>query len=505
MKWNLNSKFKNLLFFAIIVVYSVLLISIAYKINISEDETYTLNTTSRDLGGVIKQSYYFEAQPPVYFILFSWWRHINSSIFFAKLFSVFFVGLSSCFFYRIVIKLSGKEYSKWMVLIFLLNPFTVWAALLIRTYAFLIFLSIFSLYFFFRYYFEEKKYFLYLFLLISLIGVYTQYFFIFLISSLAIIILIFKGWKSFYNFCLYLIPIMLLFLPNLLFLSQQIKNQETHINNGFTFNTITSILHTPQDFLLAINLIPNTWINRTVRLLFFIPAIYAYAKLFSKYSIKNNLYLKKYNKVIIAISILIPLFIIAFLVTRVNYIDNYLVVVFPLFIMLFSIYQNFSKVISRILYACLIMYYVALLFFFYRHPVIRYDFKSLASYINHIEGKDEPLIFYRPAVALPFAYYYHGKNPIYPIPHEVKFDTSYLLNIKDSVALKQSIDGIKTSSNSYLLISDTTIYEGKLDMNRKMVDNYLSDHYIISLDTLFYGWSKSSPLRIRRFEKNNLH
>ncbi len=501
MKGYFNKKGKNVFFWGALIIYAILLIYTTYKINISEDETYTLNTTSRDLAGIINQSYNFEAQPPGYFILFSWWQNIYHGIFFAKMFSIFLIGLSAYFFYRLVLLISGSEFSKWMVLIFLLNPFTVWAALNMRTYALLIFLSTISIYYFFRFYLENRKYFLYVFLFISFIGMYTQYFFTYITAALAFTILIFKGWRPFFRFCLYLIPLVLLFLPNLKFIPNQIDLQELHEDQRFNLTMIVTILHTPQELMLGISHVPNIWINRLVRIIFFLPVLYAYIKIYKKQNLfQSTSFLGKYNMFLISVFTFMPLFCLSFVLTGVIYADNYLVVVFPFLIILFTILRNYSSIVSNLLYGSLSIYFIILLTIHYRHPVKTYDFISTADYIKKIELPGEPILTYRPGIALPLSYYYTGKNRIVPIPRPVKFDTSYLVNIKDTVELRQSIESINTTSTSYLLVSDRTIYESKLNMNRTMVDDYLKTHYNIILDTLYYGMSETRPLRIRRFQ-----
>ena len=306
MKLDLNSRLKNLVFFAIILIYAFLLLHTAYQINISEDETYTLNTTSRSLSGIITQSYNFEAQPPVYFLIFAFWRHIDSSIFFAKLLSILFIGVAAYYFKRLVVLISGNEFSKWMVLIFLLNPSTVWAALFMRTYALLVMLSTMAIYHFFRYYQQDRKRSLYAFMMISFIGMYTQYFFTFLVAALAFAVLVFRGWKSFSKFFVYLVPLIILFLPNFIFLPNQIGIQESHRDQHFVLNTIDAILHTPQNYLVGVNLIPSVLINRTVRLLFLASVILGYLNLFRKVAPLRVFFLDEYNMVLLAIILLRP-------------------------------------------------------------------------------------------------------------------------------------------------------------------------------------------------------
>jgi hypothetical protein len=229
--------------------------------------------------------------------------------------------------------------------------------------------------------------------------------------------------------------------------------------------------------------------------------ILAYVNLFKKLSPLRGFFLEKYNMVLLTIAMLIPMFCLGFVATQVVYADNYMAVSFPLFMLMFTIFQNYPFVVSKFLYASLAIFFIMLLPYNFNHPVKTYDFITTADYIKTIERPGEPILVYKPAIALPFSHYYDGPNTIVPIPHQVTFDTGYLVNIRDTNELKQSIQNIKTTSNSYLMLSDTTIYEGYLDMHRQMVQDYLYSHYNVTLDTLFYGWSNINPLRIWRFEK----
>ena len=497
-------KFKDLLFAVFLIIYGIILLYIAYHINLYEDETYTLNTTSRNMAGVVRQSYYFEGQPPVYFILLALWRHLYPGIFFIKLFSIIIIGLSAFFLYKIVQLFSDVIQSKWMVVIFLLNPFTIWAALEIRTYSLLILLATVLIYFFYRFYFESKNKFLYWFLLTAIIGIYTQYFFTLLVTALGGALLIFKGWKTFLRFCLYLIPVVLVFLPNLFFIQDQIQMHEIHDEDSFILNTLFSVIHTPLNQIIPIDGYHfNLWLNRGIRIVFIVLIFFSIGKAYKKGYINKSKFIDFFNINILAICFLIILFWLAVSLTDIIYMDKYMSVCFPLFILILSLFSGFGTRKGSIIYGIFSIYFIILSIATYQHPVKTFDFKSIAKYIEKIERPGEPILFYRSAISLPFKYYYAGQNPYIPLPHEVNYAGSWVVNIKDTVELKQSINDIKTSSPSYLLISDLTLFESTINMHRKIITDYLSSHYNVTLDTLYIGWSQNRPLRIRRLEKKN--
>jgi hypothetical protein len=491
---------KSYLFWTFIILYTALLLYTAQKINISEDETYTLNTTSRNLAGVIDQSYNFEFQLPGYFVLLSFWRLISSGILFAKLFSILSIAVATIYIYKLSNLFKQKKASLWIVIIFLLNPFSVWAALEIRLYAFAILLSTVIIYTFYLYVFKNRKKALYLFLICALIGVYTQYFFVFLVFVLAVTTIFIKGWKYFLKICLYLIPVAILFLPNLIFLPNQLKMQEAHGNSHFDFTKIVAVLHSPQSLALAINYIPPAWLNRIIRSLFLLFFIIACYKLYKNNSLKNDAFYKNYKIILLSIFLLVFLFALGVYITDIVFTTKYMVVTYPFFILLLLVFESYPKIYTNLIYGTISIYFLIILIPFYRHPVNTYDFKSIAKFVEKIEQPNEPILMYRSNIALPFEYYYNGKNKIIPLPKPVNFNANYLTNIKDTNQLKELLYSITPQPTSYLLISDTTQFETTLNMHRDMVSDYISKKFRVTLDTLFEGKAKGKAFRIRTFE-----
>ena len=224
----------NLLFVIFIIGYAFFILYLCYAINIWDDEVYSLHTSTYNLIDVIRQSYISERQAPLYFILLALWRTINSGVFFARLLSPVCIAFAGFILYKIVRYVLSIENARWLLVIFLLNPYTVWAALEIRLYAFAILLSALLIYTIFKYYIENRKKYLWWFLILSLIGLYTQYYFSFLIFSIGILVFLFKGFKEFFKLSSYLIVVVLLFIPNLFIMGKLILVSQTEMI-GYSF------------------------------------------------------------------------------------------------------------------------------------------------------------------------------------------------------------------------------------------------------------------------------
>jgi hypothetical protein len=172
-----------------------------------------------------------------------------------------------------------------------------------------------------------------------------------------------------------------------------------------------------------------------------------------------------------------------------------------MFMLVLILFQIYSALTRSIIYGIIAICYILILFKEYKYQVKEYDIRSLASYINTIEKKDEPICFYHKVLSLQFKHNYVGKNTLVPLPDGLKFDSTYLTKIKDTSDLKISIEMANPMAKSYLLINDRTELRFEKDTDVKMLNNYLPTHYQITLDTLFYGHNKNFPLRIRRLEK----
>ena len=337
----LSNHKKNIIFVCLLVFYFLSLLYLGYSLNVWEDEAYSLNTTSRDIINVVKQSYNFEGQLPIYFVLLALWRSIDQSIFFARLLSILFIAGSGFYFYKLAALTGEKKNSKWLVTIFLLNPFIVWAAVEIRMYALLILLSVLTIYYFVLYCQKHEKKDLIAFLILSLIGLYTQYFFGFLIAALSITFCIFKGWKSFFRLCLYFIPIGLLFLPNLFFLPQQISITIASSYKNSFIDTTFHVFSTAQNLLLGINLVPEVITNRIIRIFFACLLLYGYVILY-KNSIARHFKFKIYNGILVTIFFFLILFSIGVYLTDIIFSSKYIAVILPLNMLLFIIFSVYS-------------------------------------------------------------------------------------------------------------------------------------------------------------------
>jgi hypothetical protein len=499
---NKNGKTSRLLFYAFLLVYAGVMLYLSQVLNIWMDEAYTLDTTSAkySLSGVIHQSYFFESQPPAYFIILWLWRKINDTVFFARVFSLINIGLAAWYFYKILIKITTQQLTKWMLVIFLLNPFVVFIGLEIRLYAFLIFLSAAAIYHYLKYFEENSRQHLFIFLGICLLGMYMQYFFAFLITALLLATLVYGGWKKAFYTGLYIIPVVLLFLPNVFVMKDQLGMVQTLKFELSVPQRISAVLHSPQNLLLSLgNLIAPQWIRHVILLVFAGLLLYTYSVAYKKNKTSPTAFFKTINFLLLTAIAAIVMMAAFITVTGIDHVDRYFTIIMPILILSYCLVSIYNYKTTIFLFSAYTVYLAVIFIYNYGSPVKEYDYKKVAAYIKSKENSNEPLLFYHSTLALPFRYYYKGNNRTVPVPHEVPFDNTYMANVKDTAELQQCIESNRMGSPSFLLISDLTEKQYQNNSNRIMVNNFLNTKYTLAFDTLYFGASKNRPLRIRRY------
>jgi 4-amino-4-deoxy-L-arabinose transferase-like glycosyltransferase len=513
MKLNLtNSEYRlniaktgNIAFLFFVICYTVYMIFLADKLDFSYDEPYSLYTSANSLKDVVLLSYQFEFQPPAYFVILSFWRQINDGILFARLLSVIFTLLSAFFLYKVIRLIFNNISSKWVVVIFLLNPFTVWSGTEIRLYSFLVLLTILSFYLFYLIYFFDKNNLKIVFVLISVIGVYTQYFFVFLIMSFAVVLLLSKKWRYFLNYILLSFVIAVLFIPNLIFLAEQFAVNQDSLVDYTVYTRIKSVLMSSMEFF---SLETGFNVGRIGRWIIRFTFIFLYGFTFWKFYVKNkigeNQDFRNFNYVLLQTIFLFFIFITAFSFADLVFAIRYVTILFPFHILLLVIFGLYSPKIRDFIYfifAAFLLINVATTF---KPPYKKsYDFRSIANYTQQIQKENEPVLFLNNDLTLGLRHIFDSDESFISLPEFQYNENLYTNYVKDTTELNELITNIKSVSPSFLLITGTDLgYLRNKDLTNEMIDKYLENNYLIPVDTVMEGNIPVDFMRIRRIIKN---
>jgi hypothetical protein len=500
---NLNLYFVMVVFF---IIYSMSLLFLAKNSVTWEDEMFTLHTTSNDLCFAIKESYNFEGQPPVYFGLLNIWRNVSKSLFFARLFSLVFTLLTGIMIFKICRIFFDKEVSTITTTLFLLNPFVIEMSFEARLYALIMFLSSSSIYLYYEAYLKEnpKKINIVFHTVVSLLGAFTQYLFVFLLLGQSIILLQKKRWQKFLIFFVIHLVIALIFTINFIFISKQVEYHKSlvEIDLDYIKNFFASI----QNFLFSFNLFKfNTILERGIIIIYLLWLLVAFKRLNFSFRAAYKTIAPVYPLFIIAIVIFLFV-MLSFIIANLNFTSRYLTILYPALFLFFI----FSLTISgrkHFLIWCtfLSIYYLSADIKAYSTLVHNLDYERAAEFIENNIDSDAPLLFYKRTNAIPFQYYYHGSNKIVQLPTAYEYNTVSGQNhyIKDTVILHKIFNvDLKTEKELFLLTDNSGIVYHR-SLNYGMIDQYLSLNFYTILDTLIMGRAKASGFRVRKLVRKD--
>jgi uncharacterized membrane protein len=497
------------------ILYSGLIITIFFSIifylnislNIWEDEVYSLKSTEGNIASTIHQALNFEGQPPAYFILLNLWRQINSSIVFSRLLSLLLIILSAVLIFKLTkIYVPGLD-PNFTILLFLFNPFIMWASTEIRHYAFSTFLSLLILFYFHKAFLadERKKLYKFLYYLIAFISFYTFYYFAFFLFANGVYLLLKKRFKEFIYYCI----VMGIILAPLLFLYTIFMNQlALHDQTLYPASSLSDILieigKGTQNYLFTMQFLPFNDFGKVLYKLL-IMGILAYGiiqlrnKEFRKEILRNNSIVSFVFTVVI-----IYLMYLAVLKTfpHLYFTERYLIVVYPLLTLLTVLFvwkmlpKKWLKISMLVL---ILLIFLMSDFITFKIPIKKYDYKGTAEYLKSEIKDSRPILFYRGAIALVFKYYYTGNSKLYPLPDSSCYSTNFLAYIKTENQFDSILHAFK--SDKFCMVADEQIYDKySVDYHRKMMYEYIKKKYVIEKDTNYYGVSKEYYSRITVFK-----
>ncbi len=415
---------------------------------------------------------------PLYWILLHYWV----KIFGVSEFSLRFPSLIFSFFSVILLFFLGKHlFNKkagLIACIFMgLSPFCIWYAQEARDYSMALFFGVLSTYLLFKA-IKEKRFKLWmLFTLISIIGLYTNYFFIFLLLAQGISILFFRGTRPSFKEIICFLIIALgfsLYLPRFL-------SKFYYVWQGFWVPTPSgrSLFITLENYALGYNGFPFLYFMSNILAgLFFISALWAARKK----EVRRNLIL-----CIFLFSIPITC---AFCFSKLFfsvYLDRGLIIFSPYFYIALALgAASLNKALRTALLAIFITMFLIADYRYFKGlivmPIIHhtgaYVKKPIKPVINFLEANLEPqdiIVFTHDSVMPSFEFYSQKalRFPCYYFFDPKIYDANWkrpVLESKFNIPLKkiQSLD-----AKRIWVIYSSWARDGKLDDNSQSVKDWL--------------------------------
>ena len=199
------------------------------------------------------------------------------------------------------------------------------------------------------------------------------------------------------------------------------------------------------------------------------------------------------------------LFSFVYSFTNLIFANHYLTILFPFICFLFTIFGIYKRIIKNIIYGIFALYFIFALINTYSPPYIKSDnSKAVAEIIQKVEKPNEPILFYLNYRVLPFQYYYTGENILKPIP-KLLFNSNFYKEVfQDTTELNQYIEKTTKNVHSFFLVTGNDPgFINKRKLTNQIIDIYLKNNYIITMDTSFHGMQYYQVLRLRYLIKSS--
>jgi uncharacterized membrane protein len=419
--------------FSLLLLFSlsllIIVIPLAYSLNIWVDEASTLYTTEQGIFQAFQNVFHDEKQAPLYFLILSLWRELNGSIFFARLFSIICAIVAIKVFNDLAQKTLDKRTAIFATAFFALHPFLMWTSLEIRLYSMVVLLAGLLLKFFDKIYLSnENKANGAIFIVISIIALYTNYFLGFLLAGFFLTLLVLRKWSAAKDYFLKMLIVGACILPLIWAVKIQVGAYTSKFDEAKSIVTgaqifwnhfLTFVLPTeiyPLEDLTTISTF-RVWLVRILLFGFILFLVKFRKKVFSERLVNYG----------VLTATVFAFFGLTYFLVGVKFIAlRHFAVVFPvivllqftllskIFSLLFDGQSDFRKISEIVLTVFVGAFFVYSILMLYPFQVKRGDWARVGKFIQQIERPNQPIIVFTAFDALALPYHYKGINKILP-------------------------------------------------------------------------------------------
>lgn len=503
---------------ALVLVNLCVTLPLAYALNIWVDEAYTLHTTAGTVADAWRRAVGFELQPPLYFALLSLWRGIDGSIFFARLFSVVSIALTVYAAAAVSRRYVPRAHAGWLAALVALNPFAVWAATEIRVYALALLLSALLLLLFHDAYLarQPRPRARALYVLVSVVALYTHYYLGFILAANACALLISKHRRALRSYLISMTPVALCFAP----LALQVREQIGTLNNSAgralaPLEALKLLYLRLCDYALPLDWLPSQTLRILLLRLGSLALLCALALLLLRLrrrapqlrdaatttthndattrtthddtttSTTRNDRAPANTTPLVALTITTTatlLFILPLLSTgeAFTHARHTTALFLPALLSLVALLASFGR--RKLLPAWTLLslvFYTASLVNAYAPLAKPGDWQRVAAHIRAHEQPGQPVLVFRASAALPLAHYYRGPNPLVPLPRPADLRTYDLRAeiISDETDITAALARTPGDHTSLWLVTQTPCEYLGVNYNCAALESFIDKNY----------------------------
>ena len=515
----------------LLTLHLLLTIPLALSLNLWIDEAYSLDTTQLGFWAAGQQAITFENQPPLYFMLLSFWRSLGdylgladgAAIGWARLFSVCCLALVVVLAFPLARRYCSGIKPAWVAGAIAFNPYCIWAATEIRTYGFALFLSALLLLSFFEGYWQtdeglnvtgvwwkaQSRIFSWrgFHAVVAIASLYTNYFLGSLLIAQGVVLLVTRRWRSLRTYTAWMLGVILLFIPMLLVLASHLEGQ----GSGMALQTDSTA-----EALRAM-------VGRS--LLYLWPSEFL-SEHFAAFAVLRYLGLLGLGAIAIACRkrlsemqlVLVTLVLVCFalLTSVLDVTENAALAArysyplcLPILLLMFSCFSLLPRQRQRrALWA-----WGAIAFICYGGTLLHQypgfakdgDWSRVAHFIQANESTEQPVVVFSAEGVLPLKYYYDGVNPLVSLPEQTPGEKYSLRRfvVQDEAQIREVLMAQQSHSDLSDLPAELWLIQGPyyalernsegvceiwgIDLNCGALDQFVQDNYRVEQQKNFYG------------------
>lgn len=213
----------------VVAIHLAVALPLARTLNIWADEASSLYTTQNGLFSAWINVIADEKQAPLYFLVLSLWRELDSTFFFARSLSMIFSVAAIIVFWRIALRFWSRPVALLATAFFGLHPFLIWASLEIRVYSMVVFLSVSLIAVFMRLFYDDENgrispTIAALYVLTAVVAVDSNYYLGFMLVANFAALVAHRKWKHAVIYLGLMVLVGIAILPNLWTINTQISS-----------------------------------------------------------------------------------------------------------------------------------------------------------------------------------------------------------------------------------------------------------------------------------------
>ncbi len=454
---------------------------LAAVLNVWQDEAYTLHTIGHGVGYAVSEAIGFEQNAPLYFVVMNLWRHLGDGIFHLRLFSVACIAVTVFLAPAIARRYVPRENPLLVAAVTACNPFLVWAAVEMRVYALVVLVSALLLLTFYDAFAKKPA------STASAIGyaacvaiaLYTQYYLAFLIAAQGIAVAIYYR-RQLLRFIAAGAAGALAFVPMLVVIPGQVQNFKDGFAAPSPAHAVANLAGILMRYLLPLPVAHSKFIYVAI-----LVAIVAGLLL-----VRPKRSPAGTAPIVVIAACASLLFTAGTYVSGVHVLDRHAASLYlPATISAFALLAYLSAPLGRraawTWSAAVFVLSLLTLGHTYRALAKPGDWPRVAAYLRAHETAGEPIVVFEAENALPLSFYYHGPNPVVPVPRGVDFHryrvSSFVIHSQAELA------AVMPGERRIWLVTAGACTSANVQFGCTALEGYVAGHYRVKSDAKFFG------------------